>query len=595
MRASLNRLVDLCRLDADNPTLLCAQRRSLEQQVPLLYLIVLFNIAASVYTYYPYGSTLQTVYAPLLMCAVMAFRVNWWLKQKNAPLTGASALRDLQSASLVLVSFTIAFSIWALSLLRLNEAAHNRTPIVVFLSFSLIASLLCLRNLRFAAIWMTVIVDVCLVVFLFLDDDRNLRVTIISILVTSVVALAIALSSYHEFVRLVDQRAKASGTPSNPLQTVENPEELMEVSPYLRWLTARAAHARATNTRIALALVDLDMFKSVIDTYGIDIGERILAAVAERLASVGAPHVTVFRFDADQFGVVLEGDPSDEELAGRMRRLVNAFAEPLTADDIHIMISATIGYATFPDQAEDPLFLHERADYALHRAKRQKRGQALRFTHEHQEFIRLDRIAKAMQLADLQKELLVFYQPIVEARTGRAVAFEALARWKCPVLGFVSPVDFIRIAERTGFIRLMTKVLFEKALAAMRNWPEEIRLSFNLSAQDLASSEAVNGLIRAIAESGIDPHRIDFEITETALTMDAEQAERLTFQLSSIGVGSRSTTSALGFPASITSARCGLASSKSTEASSAIFATTIRIFSWSRRSNRYAMVCKSAA
>ena len=140
-------------------------------------------------------------------------------------------------------------------------------------------------------------------------------------------------------------------------------------------------------------------------------------------------------------------------------------------------------------------------------------------------------------MADLDTELELVFQPIVDVASTKTVAFEALARWTSPTLGKVSPGQFIPIAERAGFISRLTRPLLTKALAAARSWPADIRLSFNLSAYDLSSSESMLAIIRIIEESGFDPSRLDLEVTETAFGHDFDQVRKATKMLQYLGCG----------------------------------------------------------
>ena len=129
------------------------------------------------------------------------------------------------------------------------------------------------------------------------------------------------------------------------------------------------------------------------------------------------------------------------------------------------------------------------------------------------------------------------YQPVLDIRSGRTVAFEALARWMSPELGQVPPGQFIPVAERLGLINRLTLPLLEKALAGAMSWPDDVRLAFNLSAHDCGSMTAVADIVSLIEKSGIDPARIDFEITETAVIQDLEQAQRTVTAFRALGCG----------------------------------------------------------
>lgn len=141
-----------------------------------------------------------------------------------------------------------------------------------------------------------------------------------------------------------------------------------------------------------------------------------------------------------------------------------------------------------------------------------------------------------MRQAQFEDEFSLAYQPMVDGFTHRTTAFEALARWTSPTLGCIPPDQFILVAERSGLINRLTEVLLVKALRAAKSWPESVALSFNLSMADLCSPTAVERLCELIVESGVDPKRIQFEATETAIIQDFDLAQASLRRLKTLGV-----------------------------------------------------------
>jgi predicted signal transduction protein with EAL and GGDEF domain len=192
----------------------------------------------------------------------------------------------------------------------------------------------------------------------------------------------------------------------------------------------------------------------------------------------------------------------------------------------------------YPDLATDVTALFERADYALYHGKRTNRGHATLFSHDHDAQIHRDtRIEQALHTADLHAELMIFFQPIVNITSNKTIGFEALARWLSPQLGPVAPGLFIPLAERIGKINAITSILFGKALRVATDWPEDMRLSFNLSAQDISSPEGIAELTDILRKSGFNPARLDLEITETAVMHDFGQARIAIESLKKLGCG----------------------------------------------------------
>ena len=309
-----------------------------------------------------------------------------------------------------------------------------------------------------------------------------------------------------------------------------------------RWffaeLTKLHEQSKATGGAFAIGIIDLDGFKPVNDTFGHMTGDRVLTEAAQRLKEACGDDIILARLGGDEFGFILSGSPTRDELRWLGAAISDIIRLPYAVGSSQALLGSSIGVAGYPQSANDPQALFERADYALYHAKRHQRGQMVIFSTEHEEQIRSHSvIEQALQNADLDAELSMVFQPIVDITTGRVRAFEALARWQSPTLGHVSPDRFIPVAERAGHVRGVTKTLLKKALAALAQWPADIRMSFNLSAHDLSDSETVVQIIAIINRSRVDPKRIDFEITETAVAHDFKQAQVAVQTLKALGAG----------------------------------------------------------
>jgi diguanylate cyclase (GGDEF)-like protein len=308
--------------------------------------------------------------------------------------------------------------------------------------------------------------------------------------------------------------------------------------PNRRWFfdTLAALHQRAHSsffrgdeTRLAVGIIDLDGFKPV---------NRLLVEVGKRLQGICGEGISLARLGGDEFAVLVTGNASVETLKSLGRRITTTLRLPYQIGAAKAQIGSSIGFALYPDNAGTPDMLFERADYALYYAKRHQRGGTVLFSAEHEAQIRDDSsIEQALKAADFERELSVVFQPIVELGTQRVVGMEALARWHSPTLGHVSPGIFIPAAERIGMIVTLTRILLRKALHEAAVWPEDVRLSFNLSAYDLSSPESVISILAAINASRVAPSRIDLEITETAVSQDAQAARAAIDTFKALGVG----------------------------------------------------------
>jgi diguanylate cyclase (GGDEF)-like protein len=284
----------------------------------------------------------------------------------------------------------------------------------------------------------------------------------------------------------------------------------------------RIASQRAT--RFVVGVIDLDGFASVNDVYGHVTGDQVLIETGRRLRDISDEAVLLARLGGDEFGVLIDGDLSEAQISAYGERVCAALRAPFQLADVTAQIAGSIGFATYPEAGTTVESLFERADYALYHAKQRARGRPVIFSKEHEIQIRqFASVEKCLRDGDLEKELSVNFQPIFDVTRGEVVAFEALARWDSPELGRVSPAIFVRVAERTDFITQLTQILLRKALVCARSWPDEIRVSFNLSVRDIGSPEAIMKIIAIVENSGVSPQRIDFEVTETALMRDFDK------------------------------------------------------------------------
>jgi diguanylate cyclase (GGDEF)-like protein len=294
--------------------------------------------------------------------------------------------------------------------------------------------------------------------------------------------------------------------------------------------------ARAAGRGFDLLLVDLDGFKPINDIYGHSVGDALLIDVAARLREVCGEAATPSRMGGDEFAILTHAAMSDDALEVLGARLCERLRETYLLGGVTANISASLGMTHADDPGMSASHCLERADYALYFAKQNLRGAPVVFTARHEADMRnFNLVDQTLRNSDLDHELSIVFQPQVDVTDGRTVSFEALARWDSVKLGPVRPDIFIRAAERSGLITDITLHLLQKALRRVADWPVDTRVSFNLSARDLRSGLSIDNIIRTVRESGVDPSRIEFEITETAMLSDFEQACEALSRLKAMG------------------------------------------------------------
>ncbi len=300
-------------------------------------------------------------------------------------------------------------------------------------------------------------------------------------------------------------------------------------------LKLAAVEARGDAEAFDLALIDLDGFKPVNDIYGHSVGDALLVEVGRRLTRLCHGRAFAARMGGDEFALIIPGALSEDERSAFGKALCESLRDSYQLGGVIATISASVGLVRCVS-GHTPAHWMERADYALYFAKQNLRGAPVVFTEGHEAEMRdFSQVDQTLRASDLDAELSIVFQPQVDVVAQKVVSFEALARWKSARLGDVRPDIFIKAAERSGLITDITLLLLRKALHQVRDWPADLRVSFNLSARDLRSSRSITNICTAVADSGIDPRRIEFEITETAMLTDFDQACEALNRLKALG------------------------------------------------------------
>jgi diguanylate cyclase (GGDEF)-like protein/PAS domain S-box-containing protein len=302
-------------------------------------------------------------------------------------------------------------------------------------------------------------------------------------------------------------------------------------------LAEAATRSKETGSPAAVLCIDLDGFKAVNDLHGHPAGDALLIAAAQRLRSAARGDELVARLGGDEFAIVQYGEVQPDH-AGRIAdRILNAMGEPFAIGEDTVRISASIGIALFPADADDPEMLMRNADMALYRAKAEGRGTARFYEAAMDEALRDRRqLETDLRHAEERGELHVAYQPLADLDSGRIAGFEALLRWEHPRLGTISPGTFIPLAEETGTIVELGEWVLREACCEAARWSPSLKLSVNLSPAQFAQGD-VAGLVEAIlGETGLDPARLELEVTEGLLIKDADVALGILQRLKALGV-----------------------------------------------------------
>lgn len=282
-----------------------------------------------------------------------------------------------------------------------------------------------------------------------------------------------------------------------------------------------------------LLLIDLDRFKSVNDTFGHAVGDALLIAVADRLRHLG-DDAFLARHGGDELAMLMRADVASGE--ERARRIVAGIEAPYVLQGITVVIGCSIGICGVADGA-GPDDLMQRADIALYEAKRRGRGQAVRYQPGMIEAIaERGRLENDLRGALAEGQFHLAYQPILSLTSDQVVSFEALIRWTHPQRGLISPAEFIPLTEENGLIVPIGRWVLAQACREAARWPADQHVAVNVSAVQLRSPLLLSHVVEALASSGLAAHRLELELTETALVEDGRQIAHTLAALRQLGI-----------------------------------------------------------
>ncbi|WP_457675621.1 EAL domain-containing protein [Thiolapillus sp.] len=314
-------------------------------------------------------------------------------------------------------------------------------------------------------------------------------------------------------------------------------------------LRQNVLQAQRSNMAFSVLFIDLDRFKAVNDLYGHVVGDELMKAAASRLQSELRETDTVARFGGDEFVVLLLGVNNADVAAVIARKIIEALSQPFTLGERKISIGASIGITLFPadvdlekESAESIVgTLLSNADMAMYQAKARGRNHYQFFEHEMQDRVKRHvALEQDLRSAVRNRELRVYYQPIMDAYSNEMVGMEALLRWQHPEHGMIQPDHFIRLAEESGLIGELGEWIFSEACRQVQEWQKRyqvfVGLSVNLSARQRDKGFDPEMLCRILRESGLDPQYLMLEITENLLLRESDQATAWLYSLKECGV-----------------------------------------------------------
>jgi len=302
----------------------------------------------------------------------------------------------------------------------------------------------------------------------------------------------------------------------------------------------RTAIAESESGRsIAVSLIDLDRFKEVNDTLGHQSGDELLRAFAVRLAGLVREGDCFARLGGDEFALLLLDLKDERPVVDIGVRIARELETPFLLNGLPVETEVSIGTVLYPEHGGDVETLVRRADAAMYLAKRERSGHCIWTTEQEdsqpQQLALIGELRRALE----EDELVLYYQPQARLDDGHIVAAEALVRWRHPTRGLLGPSDFIPLAQHTGLIRPLTLHVIGEALRQCRRWHDDgldVSIAVNVAARNLLDLDFPESVRRLVAESGLEPQKLELELTETAVLTDPRRAAEVLGELERIGV-----------------------------------------------------------
>jgi diguanylate cyclase (GGDEF)-like protein len=536
------RIADRLSGPAETPELVLAQWRALSRQVPLLYAMLVANTLIVAWTHYGLAPDALTIYVPAGLTILCAARTVAWWRGRGNTLPHEKARRLLRSMIFMGGALSLGFTVWSFSLFPYGDG-YRQSQIAFYMGITVIGCMFCLMHVRTAVMVVGLCVLVPFTAFFVASGQLTFIAIAINMVLVIGVLLVILLGNNKDFSALVASRSAIAQRQAETQRLFDENHRLANLDSltglpnrrsFERHLRTALQEAEETGSTIAVALLDLDRFKSINEIFGQMTGDQVLIEVARRINNLRRPDTFVARLEGNSFALIMRG-PTDMLTLSRCGTvLCQTMQQSFDLPGGVIRLSASAGFAASrPGDTAGQLF--DRADYATSVAKRDTRGGAVVFDESHERDVnKVRRMEHLLHTADLDAEIYVLLQPQFDVSIGVTTGFEVLARWRSPVLGEVSPADFIPMAERTGQICKLTQTVLRKALAISADLPRPFRLSVNLSANDIGSTAAIEQIVAQVRRAG-GPCRIDFEITETAVMHDLRQANQSLLALLSLG------------------------------------------------------------
>lgn len=553
------RVINFFKINVSAKELNRERHKALMQQVPMMYFILVANMFTLVWPHMHHAPMLLTLGVPIILTLFFIVRSYPMVMKIGKKVSYDQVVKDLNSTTPRAAILGVIFIIWAYFLFQYGMPIM-KIHITFFLYFSLICCSFFLMQMLQSVVTLLIVILLPSVIYLATSDVMVFKSVAMNITLVSLGIIYLLFCQFQNFKNLIRQRSVLSRSKAaiadqaDKLQTMNIELELTNVRNFklanldtLTNLPNRRSfftqldqliekHDKLDKKKLIVGLLDLDGFKRINDVFGHPAGDCLLIKASERLSDVLGEDIILARLGGDEFGIILTSPDDIENVLEIGAQICDAMRQGFHLKEASVQIGTTVGFVEYPSMASSSQLLFERADYALCYSKQNSKGSPVLFSTKHETIIKdVAEIEQTLNNADLEAELEIVFQPIIDVSNTRTVGFEALARWNSPTLGKVRPDIFIGAAEQMGIIGKLTTVLLEKALKAACEWPKDIYLSFNLSIFDLSSDATILKIVSLVQSSDFPNKLIVFEVTETAVMNDFQQANESLKMLKLLG------------------------------------------------------------
>ncbi|MBD2187709.1 EAL domain-containing response regulator [Pseudanabaena mucicola] len=355
-------------------------------------------------------------------------------------------------------------------------------------------------------------------------------------------AISSRLQKYNSVREHYYDEIKAVGAKFEYLANHDGLTQLPNRILFYESLSQAVLHSKINQKSLALLFLDMDNFNIINNTLGTDIGDQLFKAIAERLRRYMAPCDMVARIQGDEFALIISDIPDLVSIKAETQKIIDLLSRPYNLYGHEVFITSSIGITIFPDDHQEPDGLIKNAELAMYYAKTHGRNSYKLYSPElnvqSSEYMAL---ANSLHRAIDRREFRVFYQPLVDLRSGKIVGAEALARWQHPDLGIIMPSKFIPVAEQTGLILRLSEVVLYSACEQMRAWRNAgIDYGFvavNLSGQHFRPDNNLLEIVsKVLQDTGVEAENLELELTESIIMQNAEFTIEVLSRLQLMGV-----------------------------------------------------------